>query len=535
MPRDVDAYDRGCALRDAAVARAEGWVELCLEAALEDPHPFPRSEAALALTEAPDDLVVARLAEVIDAASQGSAVPAAVRWRAERLLIRRDPKAALKVVDEELRADDRARRYRAAEVLGRLGPGAIGSLRALCCSTDPGLRRRAVKGLSLLAEPGSTADVIALVDDVDRGIRLAALRALARLAEHPRLSSELGAAMKKALACSLDDDLEVRRAAIVAVSRLDTGSATPSPEQIGILLEAAEADDVVRAEAVELLGRCDDGEPALDKLLSSTDETSKVAAAFALARRAALAGDADSLAGLLTSSDGRLRLAAIRGLAAVPSGPTSRSALEAAVRDDDEGVRWLAARALEGRLDQRLAMVRQGRLPADAPSAQWPFGLPPPTASTQRRERLPLALATINLSYNLNLGVLIRSAEAAGAREVLVTGRDAFHRLAAMGADRWVELRCFETAAAMVAYARGAGYQLVAVQQGPGAERFDLADYPPRPCLMLGSEGHGLPPWLCAQADLVVEIPQRGEIDSLNVASAASIVLWACLSRRGWI
>jgi tRNA G18 (ribose-2'-O)-methylase SpoU len=156
---------------------------------------------------------------------------------------------------------------------------------------------------------------------------------------------------------------------------------------------------------------------------------------------------------------------------------------------------------------------------------------PEPTA----RERLPLALAAVSFSYNLNLGVLIRSAEAAGAAEVLLVGRDFFHRAAAMGADRWLELRTFETTGEMVAHARARGYQLVAVQQSPGAERFDRADYPPRPCLMLGSEGPGLPPELCAQADLVVEIPQRGEIDSLNVTAAAAIVLWACLARRGWV
>jgi tRNA G18 (ribose-2'-O)-methylase SpoU len=150
-------------------------------------------------------------------------------------------------------------------------------------------------------------------------------------------------------------------------------------------------------------------------------------------------------------------------------------------------------------------------------------------------ERLPLAVAAVNLSYNLNLGVLVRSAEAAGARHVMVVGNDAHHRGAAMGADAWVEVLVFPTHEAMTAEARGLGYQIVAVQQSPGAERFDEADYPPRPCIVLGSEGPGLPPWLCAAADLVVEIPLRGAIDSLNVASAGAIVLWACLSRRGWL
>jgi tRNA G18 (ribose-2'-O)-methylase SpoU len=135
----------------------------------------------------------------------------------------------------------------------------------------------------------------------------------------------------------------------------------------------------------------------------------------------------------------------------------------------------------------------------------------------------------------VNLGVLIRSAEAAGAREFLIVGRDFHHRSAAMGADRWLVPKVYATFEEMTAHARQGGYQLVAVQQSPGAERFDQAAYPPRPCLMLGSEGHGLPPALCAEADLIVEIPILGRIDSLNVASAGAIVLWATLSSLGWV
>lgn len=104
-----------------------------------------------------------------------------------------------------------------------------------------------------------------------------------------------------------------------------------------------------------------------------------------------------------------------------------------------------------------------------------------------------------------------------------------------MGADRWLDLLFFDDMEALLLHARSHGYQLVAVQQSPGAERFDRADYPPRPCLLLGSEGPGLDPDLCARADLVVEIPLRGDIDSLNVGCAATLVLWACLARRGWI
>lgn len=538
---DIVASQRGIALRELAAQKQEGWVEACLEAALEDRHPFPRSEGTMALSEAPDEDVIPRLAEVIASEEAGAPLQsAAVRWRAERLLIRREPEAALQVVEHELEQADRARRYRAAEVLGRLGPIALELLLQLCSSDDAGFRRRAAKGLAAVAAPGSVGGVVGLIDDRDRTVQLAALKSLARLSENPLLAQELDEATvawnpRRQVA---SDDAEVRRAAILAAAklgpRLRIDVISDAHESLDAMVEIAERESQGRVEVLELLSRSPEGRRAVKRFLSSSDHDLKVAAAFALAGRAGTSAD-DGLLELLVSSDRRIRLAAVRGLAARSTDPRARSALEAAASDDDDGVRWLAARGLRGQLDRRLVELRRGRLPSEAPSAQWPFGLPAPGPESDRRARLPIALATFNLSYNLNLGVLIRSAEAAGVSEVLVTGRDFYHRLAAMGADRWLEISFFETHAAMVAHARARGYQLVAVQQCPGAERFDRADYPPRPCLVLGSEGPGLPPDLIAQADLVVEIPQRGEIDSLNVATAASIVLWACLSRRGWL
>ena len=43
---------------------------------------------------------------------------------------------------------------------------------------------------------------------------------------------------------------------------------------------------------------------------------------------------------------------------------------------------------------------------------------------------------------------------------------------------------------------------------------------------MLGSEAHGLPDSIAALLDVVVQIPMAGEIESLNVAVAASILMF---------
>ncbi|MEZ4463074.1 MAG: TrmH family RNA methyltransferase [bacterium] len=124
----------------------------------------------------------------------------------------------------------------------------------------------------------------------------------------------------------------------------------------------------------------------------------------------------------------------------------------------------------------------------------------------------------------------VRSAEAAGLREVYLIGNAELFRSPARGTDRLIPVHAVADAAALVRRAREEGYQLVAVQQTPDSVPYHTAVYPPRPLFVMGAEDRGVPPALRAAADLVVEIPLFGGIDSLNVAAAATTVLfhWRC-------
>lgn len=76
------------------------------------------------------------------------------------------------------------------------------------------------------------------------------------------------------------------------------------------------------------------------------------------------------------------------------------------------------------------------------------------------------------------------------------------------------------------------GYTLIATVIDPKATPLDQAcptpGHPPgrKPAILLGSEGHGLSPRVIAACDQQVRIPMHQEIDSLNVAVAAGIVLY---------
>src|SRR5699024_11639165 len=76
---------------------------------------------------------------------------------------------------------------------------------------------------------------------------------------------------------------------------------------------------------------------------------------------------------------------------------------------------------------------------------------------------------------------------------------------------------------------RDAGYTTAALALGE--ESLNLTEFaaqnPERVALVLGTEGDGLQKRTLAQCDVAVRIPMRPDVDSLNVAAACAVALWA--------
>jgi len=133
-----------------------------------------------------------------------------------------------------------------------------------------------------------------------------------------------------------------------------------------------------------------------------------------------------------------------------------------------------------------------------------------------------------------NVGAAVRSAAAIGADAVLVTPRcaDPLYRRAvrvSMGTVfqvPWTRIAPWPEA---VTDLRDAGFVVAALTLTPDAVDLDTlaADPPERLALVLGTEGDGLSAGATARADLAVRIPMAGGVDSLNVAAAAAVALWA--------
>ena len=146
--------------------------------------------------------------------------------------------------------------------------------------------------------------------------------------------------------------------------------------------------------------------------------------------------------------------------------------------------------------------------------------------------RHPFHVAIENFGHDLNIGTVVRTANAFLAAEVHVVGRRRWNRRGAMVTDRYQHLRHHADVAELAAHAAGAGLVVVAVDNAPGALPLETTELPRRCLLLFGQEGPGLTPAARGAAALTVSIAQFGSTRSINVGVAAGIAMHAWIRQH---
>jgi TrmH RNA methyltransferase len=139
-----------------------------------------------------------------------------------------------------------------------------------------------------------------------------------------------------------------------------------------------------------------------------------------------------------------------------------------------------------------------------------------------------VALADVGNPHNV--GAILRIAAHFGARGALLASpadrlSPAAYRTAQGGAE-WLDLVFTKTLERDLDLCRGHGFAVCATtsHEEGGGDLF-TAPLPPRAIVLLGAEATGLPAPLLAAADARLRIPGTGHVESLNVASAASVLM----------
>jgi tRNA G18 (ribose-2'-O)-methylase SpoU len=134
-------------------------------------------------------------------------------------------------------------------------------------------------------------------------------------------------------------------------------------------------------------------------------------------------------------------------------------------------------------------------------------------------------VAIENWQHDLNIGSIVRTANAFLADTVHIVGRKRWNRRGAMVTDRYQHVLHHETVEALVAFANEHRLPIVAIDNLPNSQAIEKIVLPKNCILLFGQEGPGLSPEALAAASMAVEITQFGSTRSLNASAAAAIVM----------
>ena len=152
--------------------------------------------------------------------------------------------------------------------------------------------------------------------------------------------------------------------------------------------------------------------------------------------------------------------------------------------------------------------------------------------------KLPVIAVLENIRSAYNVGSVFRTADAFLLESIYICGYTAYPphkeiKKTALGAEDTVSWKYFKKIEEAVEEIRAAGYRIYAVEQAVDSWKlgaFTVED--DKVAVIFGNEVTGVEQSTIALCDGVIEIPQLGMKHSLNVATAAGVVLWELIREK---
>ncbi|MBF4458862.1 MULTISPECIES: TrmH family RNA methyltransferase [unclassified Pseudoclavibacter] len=134
-------------------------------------------------------------------------------------------------------------------------------------------------------------------------------------------------------------------------------------------------------------------------------------------------------------------------------------------------------------------------------------------------------VAIENWQHDMNIGSIVRSANAFAADTVHIVGKRRWNKRGAMVTDRYQHVVHHETVEAFIAWARSEGMPVLAIDNVPGCVPIETYELPERCVLLFGQEGPGVSAEAVEVSDAVLEISQFGSTRSINASAAAAVAM----------
>ena len=156
------------------------------------------------------------------------------------------------------------------------------------------------------------------------------------------------------------------------------------------------------------------------------------------------------------------------------------------------------------------------------------------------KNQLELSLILHNLRSAHNVGAIFRTAEAAGIEKIFLTGYtpapiDKFSKVnkeiskTALGAEKLIAWKKEASFPRLIKKLKSGRVKIVALEQAKNSVDYKKFKLVGGAALVLGNEVTGLDQEVLKLCDAVIEIPLRGQKESLNVATAAGVAIFRLL------
>ena len=151
----------------------------------------------------------------------------------------------------------------------------------------------------------------------------------------------------------------------------------------------------------------------------------------------------------------------------------------------------------------------------------------------RRSEKIPIIVVLENIRSAYNVGSVFRTADAFLIEAIYITGYSAKPphkeiKKTALGAEETVDWKYFKTAGEAVEELRSKKYKVMAIEQAEDSQPLQEVDFTEgeKIAVIFGNEVTGVEQSTIHISDGCIEIPQSGMKHSLNIATAAGVVLW---------
>ncbi|HJP15560.1 MAG TPA: RNA methyltransferase [Acidimicrobiales bacterium] len=134
-------------------------------------------------------------------------------------------------------------------------------------------------------------------------------------------------------------------------------------------------------------------------------------------------------------------------------------------------------------------------------------------------------IAIENWAHDLNIGTVVRNANAFLAAGVHIVGRRRWNRRGAMVTDRYQHVSHHPTIEDLLSWASEEGLPIIGIDNLPGSVALEKTELPERCVLLLGQEGPGLSDRAREAVTKVCSISQYGSTRSINAGVASGIAM----------